>query len=458
MRASRWIAAAMALVAMLWGQSIDDPQAALRQAMEWLQAGRIGEARGLLEKLEAAQPDNGEVLYRLGVLDLRDGDQAEASRRLERAAALMPRSPLPWLAVARVRWEAGHREEALDAARTADKLAPAHPAVGRALAMFYAQAEDFARAAEFELRWVAANPNDESARLRAMDFLIRAGQAEKASAVGREAPTASAPIHAGLGRAYGAAGKSGAAVEAFQAAIQADPQKPEYYAELAALFLDHRTPEPALAILDSAAQRFPADQEILRLRGLALYGLGRDSEAIDAFVQMAKLDPDSEMAFASMETLIPEAGERLPEIIALLRSYCGRHQSAVGLHLLAVAVAVAFPDSSEPEALLRKSIAIRPDYWPAHYALHEILFDQRKWEGAATELEKTIELNPDHAAAHFRLAQVYARLGDRERAAQQRRKHDEIARRIREAEEERRQNMPRLSYEVAAPDPKPANP
>jgi tetratricopeptide (TPR) repeat protein len=458
MWASRWLIAVMATIAMMWGQSVEDPQSALHQAMEWIQTGRIADARGLLEKLEIAQPDNGEALYRLGVLDLRDGDRATASRRLERAAELMPASPLPWLAVARVRLETGRREHALDAARKADQLAPSHPAVGRALAMFYAQAAEFQQAAEFELRWVAANPNDESSRLRAMEFLARAGQAEKAIAIGREARVPTADLHAALGRSHRMAGDSAAAGESFQAAIQADPEKPEYYAALAALFLDHRTPEPALAILDQAVKKFPANQEILRLQGLALYGLGRNPQAIDVFIRMAKLDPDSEIPFASMETLLPDATGRLPEIIGLLRSYCDRHQSAIGLHLLAVAVSLESPESSEPEGLLRKSISVRPDYWPAHYALHEILFDEQKWNEAASELEKTVELNPEHGAAHFRLAQVYARLGDRERAAAERRKHNQIAERIRAATGERRETMPRLSYEVAAPAEKSPNP
>jgi tetratricopeptide (TPR) repeat protein len=83
------------------------------------------------------------------------------------------------------------------------------------------------------------------------------------------------------------------------------------------------------------------------------------------------------------------------------------------------------------------------------------LFDQRKWEEAAAALEKTIDLHPEHGAAHFRLSQIYARLGDRERAATERRKHNEIAERIRGAAEERRENMPRLSYEVAVPRDEP---
>lgn len=458
MRASRCIIAAIAAVAILAGQSVDDPQAALRQAIEWLQAGRIADARGLLEKLESANPDNGEILYRLGVLNLRDGDPAAASRRLERAAELMPASPLPWLAVARVRLETGHRGEALDAARKADELAPGHPAIGHALAMFYAQAEEFARAADFELRWVAANPADESARLRAMDFLTRAGQAEKAIEAGRQAPTPTAEVYAALARAHRIAGNSPAAVEALQTAIAADSQKPEYYATLAALFLEHRTPEPALAVLDQALEKFPVHLEIMRLRGLALYGLGRNPEAIDTFIQMAKIDPDSEIAFASMETLLPDAGGRRPEIIALLRSFCVRRPSAIGLHLLAVALSLEASGSAEPEDLLRKAIALRSDYWPAHYALHEILFDQRKWPEAAAELERTVELNPEHGAAHFRLAQVYARMGDRERAAEERRKHHEIAKQIRDAAEQRRDSMPRLSYEVVSPAGSATNP
>jgi hypothetical protein len=56
--------------------------------------------------------------------------------------------------------------------------------------MFYAQAEEFAQAAEFELRWLSSNPKDDSSRLRTMDLLLRAGQAKKADNTGAVLPGA----------------------------------------------------------------------------------------------------------------------------------------------------------------------------------------------------------------------------------------------------------------------------
>ena len=57
------------------------------------------------------------------------------------------------------------------------------------------------------------------------------------------------------------------AVRRFQEAIRADPSQPAYPAELAQYFLDHRTPEPAVILLEEAVRQFPSDVPILRLKG-----------------------------------------------------------------------------------------------------------------------------------------------------------------------------------------------
>jgi tetratricopeptide (TPR) repeat protein len=212
---------------------------------------------------------------------------------------------------------------------------------------------------------------------------------------------------------------------------------------LAQLFLDHDTAEPAEVVLKTAVRRFPTNAEVLRMLGLAYYAQGKMQEALDAFLKAIDADPDIESAYASLEVLLPDAGQRAPEIIAKLRTFTERHpESPIGPFLLALI------EPGKSEALLRQAIRVAPGFWPAYFELHKVLKAREQWEEAAAALEKTAELNPDYAPAHYALAEYYNRKGDRARAARERELHHKLLADQRKAEEQHRAQAPRLSFAV----------
>src|SRR5579884_3514682 len=191
-------------------------------------------------------------------------------------------------------------------------------------------------------------------------------------------------LHDAAGRAAAAHHDAATAVKEFQEAIRRDPGRAPYYLDLAQLFLDRDTPEPAEIVLRNAAQRFPANVDILRSFGLALYALGKYDEGL----------------------VVPE----------------------------------------EAEALFRQAIEAAPTFWPAYFELHKLLKTQDRWDEAAAALRKTIELNGSYAPAHYALAQYYDRKGDRARAAQEREIHHKLLNDQRVAAEKQRERAPRLAY------------
>jgi tetratricopeptide (TPR) repeat protein len=383
---------------------------------------------------------------------LRQQKTALAGERLEEAARLAPGSPLVWLGAAQTRLQLGRRDEAIAAADRALVLAPREPGVARALAMFYSQAGEFAKAADQELRWAQASPQDQESPARAAELYLRAGNAGQAIQLAEKILERgdSAALRNLLGQAYRLKGDSARAVEELQKAIALDAGNAAYYADLAQLFIDHRTPQPAVLTLEQGLQRNADQPELLRLLGVAYYGTGDTARALDAFLRVIELQPDSEVAYASLETLVPDAGTRLPEIVERLRVFAERKPSnPVGYFLQARALQAGSPDkTSEIRTLIEKAIVVEPAFWPAHFELHKLLLESGDAEAAARALEKTIELNPDYAAAHYSLAQVYTGLGDRERARQEREIHHTLATRQREASEQRRQETPRLPYTI----------
>ncbi len=423
----------------------------LNRAMQLASRGDFAQAEQILRSIEKADPKNFEVRYRLGLILLRRGNSAEAAERLEAASLLAPSSPLAWLALAQARLKLDRRETALEAASRAAKLAPDQPPVWRALAIFYADARDYARAAEFEQRWGRASPGDLESQPRLCRYGLLAGNAPLALNACSQALERhkTAELHRFVGQAYRLAKDPAKAVEAFQNAIHLEPEQPSAYLDLATLFLDHRTPQPAVAVLESAVARIPKDPELHRLLGLAHYQIGAIDKAINAFCAITDLDPNSDVGYASLETLLPDAGARLPEIVLRLKKFRARRpQSPVGHFLLARALAIEQAARPQLEALLREAIRAEPGFWPAHYELGQLLDAQGKSPQAIQALAQAVRLNPEYAPAHYSLARLYLQSGDRTRAVKHRKLHHELLNRQKEAAERRRIDTPALPYRI----------
>lgn len=441
-RLARWVTTTSPFVLLLAAQSTAERE--LSRAMQLAARGEFPAAEAALRPLEKTHPNEFEVRYRLGLVLLRQAKHSDAAVRFEAATQLAPNSALGWLGLAQARLKLGRRTEALDAASRAAKLAASDAPVWRGLAMVYADAEDFERAAEFEERWGRASPVDTKSLARSCEFRVLAGSAAAVetcrAAVERGE---SADLYRLLGRAHRLAKDPSKAAESYQSAIRLAPDQPAAYFELATMFLDHRTPEPAIALLTSASARFPKEPEFVRLLGLAYYQTGNTGKALDAFFSVCDLDPDSEAGYASFETLLGEAGPRKTEIVARLRSFQRRRPaSPIGHYLLAKA------GEGDTESLLGEATKAEPRFWPAHYELGQLLESRGDLEQAVIALQEAARLNPDYAPAHYSLAQIYTKLGDRRLATAHRTAHHELLNRERRRAEQRRTESPALAYRI----------
>jgi len=372
----------------------------------------------MLTTLERANPGDVEIQYRLGLVLLRNGKPKPALRRLE-SAAKRASDPLVWLALAQARLRLDDLSGALAAAGHAGLGAPSQPALARALILFDAEV---------------------------IKYHLRKGEAPQALDLSKQALAKSnlAVFHNLLGQAHELNHDPSLAAAELQQAIRLDPNQPKHYLDLAELFLNHNTPEPAELVLRGAVHRFPQNAETLRLLGLAHYASGKTEAALDAFLQAIDMAPEMESAYASLETLLPSAGGRVVEIVPRLRQFTTtRPSSPLGPYLLALIL------PEESEALLRKAIGRSPDFWPAWFQLHKTLKTREKWDEAAAALRKTIALKPDCAPAHYALAEYYNRRGDRDRAAQERERHHKLLLEQRAAAERQRAEAPRLVYTLS---------
>ena len=68
---------------------------------------------------------------------------------------------------------------------------------------------------------------------------------------------------------------------------------------------------------------------------------------------------------------------------------------------------------------LKKALENKPDYTSASVALARALMEKKQESQAVTVLEEAIRLSPKHPQPHLMLSRLYFRMGDQERAAQE---------------------------------------
>lgn len=278
--------------------------------------------------------------------------------------------------------------EAIEALSNAARLAPANPFVWLGLA---------------------------EAKLREGD---RAGAIDSARKAESSAGSL-APAWKGLADLLGRAGDVAGQVRAIEALMRLSPPDLALATRHVSLLLDLRQSGRALAAADSALTQFAGDAELLRLRGLALYGSGRKGEALDSFLSAMDAAPDDEAAYASAETLIADAGEKLP---ALAERYRRLHERQPGKPVPAYLLSLVTAEPAK-ERLLRTAIAADNRFWPAWFELSKAVTTP---EARKEALETTIALAPNHEMAHFALAQLYLELGDREKSRKHRAEHHRL--------------------------------
>ena len=114
-----------------------DTATLLGAANAWRAAGRLGEAQVALARARQSAPNDAEISYQLGLVNIELGQLSQAEGDLREALALEPDSPRILTALGRLANQRGAPEEALTLLRQAVAADPtyaeAHADLGRAL-------------------------------------------------------------------------------------------------------------------------------------------------------------------------------------------------------------------------------------------------------------------------------------------------------------------------------------
>ena len=310
-----------------------------------------------------ADPAETKRLLQKGLTALEHGNLVEARETLEQASKADPQNGIVWSSLADVYFRLGDSAKATRAATSAEKLASDNPIVWHALALYYAKAGDLNHAASDEQKFAASAKADPQVSFDFVQALLRAEDFNRAADVA-----------------------------------------------------------------NSVLARHPENAQLTLALGVARYGQRRFEDAVVNFLKTIRLDPSVEQPYLFLARILDEAGTHLAEITALYESWVAREpQNPRAYMALAKALRAADRRNERAEGLLRRSVALDPNNWEAHYELGVLLADKRQYPEAASELKYSIRLNSEQAMPHYHLARVYDRLGQPEHAKSEREIHQRLA-------------------------------
>jgi tetratricopeptide (TPR) repeat protein len=365
------------------------------------------------ELREALRLDPGDefVHYYLALLALGTGHDAEALGQASHAASLIENDPDADAGLVEAEIRLGHSDAALSritSMETANQLSSARE---YPIAVLLTQHSYYHQALHCFQRIASIDPSWENRYNLALAMLYDQQPAEAATLLA--ALHAERPAHADtlmfLGSAFEMQQKMPEALEAYRAALIADPSNPDRTLDYTRLLMDMDRYDEAIQIVQAGVG--DTSSTALRLRLGAVEMIKGDYPAArDAFHTALAADPTLDAAYVGLAQtearqgsdvnaihILEEARHTLPNhypleyYFGLLASRMGREQEAI----------VAFENATR----------LQPSSPDPFFELGKVYSSQQNWLQAQKALERVIELNSQFVPAHYQLSRVYSHLG-----------------------------------------------
>ena len=251
-----------------------------------------------------------------------------------------------------------------------------------------------------------------------------------------------------LGAAYKGCGRLEDAIAALREAAAADPHDERNYIDLAAISIEHQSPEAAISVLNAGLAQNPASAALYALRGAVRAQLAQNDAATEDFEQADRLQPSKLYGAVGLGVLLRDTS-KLVEAEQLVRARLREHPGDGTLNYLLADVLVregaapGEPRFEEARKLLMRAVALKPDLAVAHGELGKLDLKAGRTDEAIAELEKGVHYDPTDRTSMNQLIAAYRRAGRTEDAA---RVADDLGRAVeRDRKEETERNRVHLT-------------
>lgn len=229
-------------------------------------------------------------------------------------------------------------------------------------------------------------------------------------------------LQALLGNCYESERQPLLALQAYHRAIEADPNRIDYYEDLIALLLYLRKTDEALAQVNRAIGVAPNDARPWVWKGNVELHRNSAKEAMESYQRAAKLDSSNADATLGIATIYFVTGQS-DEAIAQYKAGISRFPGDARFYVACAEMLVGSADSlklqTQAESLLRQAIKLPPQSAEAHYLLGQLALQDGRLREALDELTRSVQLDPNRSKSHFALAGLYRRMGRADDAAKE---------------------------------------
>jgi tetratricopeptide (TPR) repeat protein len=390
-------------------------------------AGHYPEAAAQLEGLLRHLPTNFDIHELLGLVYSAESQDAKAAEHLEKAVRLKPGSVEARINLATNLVHTGKLVPAESQFKRAIELDPNHYGANHDLGELYVRLGRLNQAVKFldKAQQLDASSYDNGYDL-SLAYLLTGRTTEARETVRNLLKLKNAAeLHNLLGNVEESAGNFVPAANEFETAAHMDPSESNLF-DWASELLLHRTLDPAVEVFQHAVERYPASPRLTIGLGMALYSHGNYDDAVKFLLKGADLSPSDARCYLFLSKAYDSSPSQAADVIKRFQRFAEvQPQNARAHYYYAMSLwkgkraQDAGLDVQQIELLLKKSLALDPNFAEAHLQLGNLFSEQNKYADSIPEYLKAIERNSDLADAHYRLAQAYVHTGQKESAQQQ---------------------------------------
>ena len=424
------------------------------------EAQRYSAAAEQLEKLLPYAPESFEIHELLGLTYASLSQNGKAMEHLKKAVQLQPNSAEARTNFGTSLLQSGNTQLAGEQFRKALALEPQNYDTNHNLGEYYVRTGKLAEALPLLEAAQKINPDsyDNGYDLAMTNFVL--GRFNDARAVVQDLLKRknTGELHSLLGQIEEKDGKFVAAANEFEIAAHMDPSEDNLFAWGSEMLL-HRTYEPAIAIFQEGAKRYPNSPRILIGLGLSLYSRGKYDEAVKALLAAADLSPSDPRCYLFLSKAYNSSPLQADGVTERFRRYAQlQPENALAQYYYAISLwkgkraGDANLDLQTVQALLKKAISLNDSLSEAHVQLGNLLADQHKYEESIPEYVRALELDPNLADAHYRLGTNYVHVGQKDKAQKEFAIYQKLrAEHLAEVDKERAE-VQQFVYSAKAPD------
>ncbi len=274
-------------------------------------------------------------------------------------------------------------------------------------------------------------------------------------------------VHRLAGGIYEKLGDPLAAVHEFERAVRADPSEENYFAWGSELLL-HRAVWQARDVFSAGVKAYPNSERMLTALGAALFAGALYDESARRLCEASDLNPADPEPYTFMGKIEISAPNPLPCVEQkLARNVAQRPSDPLANYFYAMALWKQGGPSPDPstytrvQELLDRAVKADPKCSDAFLQLGVLEATRHDYPKAIEFYTKAIEADSQSSQAHYRLGIAYDRAGEKEKAAQQLRLHEELEKQQAAAVEKQRREVKQFLVVVeskrpdSTPEPRP---